>query len=63
MSVRMVKICNESVTIPFKILFQESLKNQYFQRYGKKANVVPVHKQEDKKLIKNYVPIYYFTSV
>ena len=58
----MVKICNESVTIPFKILFQESLKNQYFQRYGKKANVVPVHKQEDKRLIKNYVPIYYFTS-
>ena len=54
----MVKICKESVTIPFKILFQESLKNEYFQRYRKKANVVLVHKQEDKKLIKNYLPTY-----
>ena len=35
-SVRMLKNCKESVTIPFKILFQKSLKNEYFQRYGKK---------------------------
>ena len=34
-SVRMVKICKESVTLPLNILFQQSLKNEYFQRYGK----------------------------
>ena len=30
-------------------------KKEYFQKYGKKANVVPVHKKEDKTLIKNYL--------
>ena len=31
-SIKMIKICSESVTIPLKII----LKKQYFQKYGKK---------------------------
>ena len=35
-SIKVIKICSESVTIPLKILFEESLKKNYFQKYGKK---------------------------
>ena len=53
----MIKICNESITIPLKIIFYESLKNGVFPEIFKRANVVPVHKKDDKSLVKNYRPI------
>ena len=56
-SVRMIKMCSESITLPLKIIFQESLKKGKFQEIWKKANVVPVHKKEDKTFIVNYRPI------
>ena len=49
----MTKICNESITILLKVIFKESLKNGVFPEVWKKANVVPVHKNEDKRLVKN----------
>ena len=57
LSVRTIKVCNESVTIPLKIIFIESLKNGLFLEIWKRANVVPVHKKEDKSIVKNYCPI------
>ena len=54
LSVRMIKICNESITIPLKIIFTESLKNGVFPEIWKRENVVPVHKKEDKSLVKSY---------
>ena len=54
LSVRMIKICNESITIPLKIIFDETLKNSVFPEIWKRANVVPLHKKEDKSLVKNY---------
>ena len=36
---------------------QESLKKEKFPEIWKKANVVPVHKKEDKTIIENYLPI------
>ena len=56
-SIKMIKTCSESVTIPLKIIFEESLKKGIFPEIWKKANVVPIHKKEDKTLIKNYRPI------
>ena len=53
----MIKICNESITIPLEIIFDESLKNGVFPEIWKRANVVPVHKTDDKSLVKNYRPI------
>ena len=50
----MIKICNESNTIPLEIIFKESLKNGVFPEIGKGTNAVPVHKKEDKSLIKSY---------
>ena len=55
-SVKMIKICSESVTIPITIIFEESLKKVIFPEIWKKDNVVSIHKK-DKILIKNYHPI------
>ena len=60
LSVRIIKICNESITIPLRIIFKESLKNGVFPEILKKVNVVPVHKKEDKSLVINYRLLVYF---
>ena len=56
-SIRMIKICSQSLTLPLKIIFEHSIKKGKFPEIWKKANVVPVHKGEDKMLVKNYRPI------
>ena len=54
----MIKICSQSLILPLKIIFEHSLKKGKFPKIWKKANVVPVHKKEDKKLVKSwYCPI------
>ena len=57
LSIRMIKICEESTSLPLKIIFETSLKHGVFPEIWKKANVVPSHNKEDKNLIKNYRPI------
>ena len=57
LSIKMIKLCEKSITIPLKLIFEESLKCGVFPEIWKKANVVPVHKKEDKTLVKNYRPI------
>ena len=56
-SIKMIKICSESLNDPLKIIFEQSLKEGRFPETWKKANVVPVHKKEDKNFLKNYHPI------
>ena len=55
-SIKMIKICSQSLTLPLKIIFEHSIKKGKFPEIWKKANV-PVHKREDKMLVKNYLPI------
>ena len=43
--------------IPSKIILKESSKHVVFPKIWKAANVVPVHKKEDKSQVKNYRPI------
>ena len=57
LSIEMIKFCEESITIPLKIIFEEALKCGVFLEIWKKANVVSVNKKEDKTLVKNYRPI------
>ena len=52
-SIKMIKICSEPVTVPLEIIYEESLKKGIFLEIWKKANAVPMHKKEDKTLIKN----------
>ena len=56
-SIRMIKISGESILKPLKLIFKSCLENGEFPIEWKKANVVPVHKRNNKQLIENYRPI------
>ena len=59
----MIKICGESITVPLKIIFEQLLKEMKFPEVWEKANIVPVHKKEDKNLIKTIAQSVYFQSL
>ena len=56
-SIRMLKLCATSIAKTLSILFRNCFENQCFPKEWKKANVVSVHKKNDKQLIKNYRPV------
>ena len=56
-SIRMIKICDKSLLKPLILLFQNSAKLSYFPDIWKRSNIIPVHKKNDKQLVKNYRPI------
>ena len=56
-SIRMIKLCATSISKPLSILLRNCFENQCFPKERKKANIVPVHKKNDKQLIKNYRPV------
>ena len=56
-SIRMIKICDKSFLKPLVLLFQNSAKLSYFPDIWKRSNIIPVHKKNDKQLVKNYRPI------
>ena len=53
----MIQICKEGITLPLKLIFDQSQKERKIPEIWKAANVVPAHKKEDKCLVKNYRPI------
>ena len=57
LSIKMIQICKEGITLPLKLIFDQSQKERKFPEIWKAANVVPAHKKEDKCLVKNYRPI------
>ena len=56
-SIRMLKLCGMPICKPLKIIFENCLVNGYFPDDWKQANVVPIHKKNDKQSIKNYRPV------
>ena len=56
-SIRMVKICDDSICKPLKLIFQSCLESGKFPSKWKKANVVLIHKNGDKQILKNYRPM------
>ena len=56
-SVSMIKLCGDSLVVPLKLIFVNILRTGKFPKQWKRANVTPVHKKENKQLIKNYRPI------
>ena len=56
-SIRMIKICDKSLLKPLTILFQNSMKSFCYPFIWKRSNIIPVHKKNDKQLVKNYQPI------
>lgn len=58
LSIKNVKICSMSITVPLKIKFEQLLKEgKFLEIWKKKTNVVPINMKEHKGLIKNYHPI------
>ena len=48
-SIRMIKLCGNSIFKPFSIIFNDCLNGGKFSHEWKKANVVPVHKERNKQ--------------
>ena len=56
-SIRMLKLCGDSICKLLELLFETCLRNGRFPLEWKKANVVPVDQKGDKQTIKNYRPV------
>ena len=52
----MLKLCDKSICKPLSIIFKSCLTQGIFPSEWKKANVVPIHKKNDKQCVKNYRP-------
>ena len=56
-SFRMIKICDKLLLKPLIILFKNSTKSSHYPDIRKRSNIIPVHKKNDKQLVKNYQSI------
>ena len=56
-SVRMMKICDDAIAEPLKMLFVNSVNQAVFPSQLKKANLNPVHKKNEKYIVNNYRPV------
>ena len=56
-SIRMLKLCGESISKPLEIIFKSCIEKGQFTNEWKKVNVVPVHKKGDKKALRDYRPV------
>ena len=56
-SIRILKICGDSVCRPLNIIFKTCLRTGKFPLEWKKANIVPIHKKGDKQAVKSYRPV------
>ena len=54
LSIRMIKLCGNSICKPLSIIFNDCLKVGKFLSDWKKAHVVPVHKKGDRQCLENY---------
>ena len=56
-SAQMLLLCDDSVIVPLRIIFNNILSTAIYPDMWKLANVTPIFKKGDKQLIKNYRPI------
>ena len=60
-SVRIIKFCINSVAHPLTFIFQNSMATRTFPTQRKRANIVPIHKKNDKQIESNYRPVSFLT--
>ena len=53
----MLILCDETIAIPLKLIYEQVLATGVFPNIWKSANLTPIHKKGDKQLVKNYRPI------
>ena len=57
-SVRMLKLCSKSTFKPLPLTFNNCLRKRIFPELWKKANVVPIDKKGNRRLLSNYLQIH-----
>ena len=57
LSINMIKLCDIEVVKPLYLIYMKCLEIGRFPFSWKKANVLPIHKKENRQLKKNYRPI------
>ena len=56
-SIRILKICDKSISKPLFIIFKNCIDKGYFPKKWKKANVIPIYKKNEKNLVGNHRPV------
>ena len=56
-SVRMIRICGQSLVKPLAIIFKNCIDSGIFLNILNKSNIISVHKKGDKQTIDNYRPV------
>ena len=56
-SIHMLKLCDKSICKALSIIFKSCMTQGMFPSEWEKANVVPIHKKNDKQCITNYRPV------
>ena len=56
-SIRMIRLCDDSLLLPLKLIFESCKAQGVFPKIWKQAHVVPIHKKNCKNSKKNYRPI------
>ena len=50
----MIKICSKSIGRPLQLIFNQCIDNGSSTLEWKKANIIPIHKNDDKQYLKYY---------
>ena len=53
----MLKFSGNWIRLRLEMIFKTCIRNGRFPLERKKANIVPIHKKDDKQTIENYRPI------
>ena len=56
-SMRMLKICGDTICKSLELIFKQALTTGVFPSEWKKGNIVPCYKKGDKQNVKNYRPV------
>ena len=53
----MVQICDKAIRKPLHLIFSSCIEVGVFPTERKMANVVPIHKRDDKQNVRHYRPV------
>ena len=59
-SIRMFKICGNTICKPLELIFKQALNTGVFLSEWKKGNIFPCYKKSHKQNLKNYRPVSLF---
>ena len=52
-SIHMIQLCDDYITLPLTLIFKSSLRNGIFPATWKIANIIPVHTKEENNVVNN----------